>query len=188
MMKTFFFATLAIFVLLLPLFGAAQAEENSEKHSLDLTPQAPIGNMTKVISLHGTIFMTGQPSPDTLQNLPGDGFNVVINIRAADEIDFDEPAIVKKGGMTYYNIPLMKAGKIQDSAVTEIHEALMENKGKKILLHCSSGNRVAGWLGAHLAQDMGYDTEAAVASARKGGMTKDSMERILRDYLANLKE
>ncbi|MCF6195298.1 MAG: sulfur transferase domain-containing protein [Emcibacter sp.] len=175
-------------VLTVALLFSAQAEDHSKNHSLDLTPQAPIGNMTKVISLHGTIFMTGQPSPDTLKSLPNDGFNVVINIRAADEINFDEPAIVKKGGMTYYNIPLMKAGKIQDSAVTEIHEALMENKGKKILLHCSSGNRVAGWLGAHLARDMGYDTEVAVASARKGGMTKDSMERILRDYLANLKK
>ncbi len=155
-------------------------------HAMDLTKMDPIGNMEKVIRHDSWMFMTGQPDEATLATLKDHDFKLVINIRAANEIKFDEKAIVEKDGIAYYNVPLMKDGKIQDSAVTAIHEIIGKHKGEKMLFHCSSGNRVAGWYGAHMARDMGFDTETSVMLAKKAGMTKDSMEEILRAYIAEL--
>ncbi|MBL4893848.1 MAG: hypothetical protein JKY59_03105 [Emcibacter sp.] len=175
---------LCALIVISALFLPAQAEDHAKKHVIDLKTEAAIGNMSGVISLHGSIYMAGQPDPATLATLKDSGFEVVINIRHEDEVKFDEKSLVT--GLSYYNIPLLKDGKIQDAAVVDIHTALSENKGKKILLHCSSGNRVAGWLGAHLGRDRGYTTDKAVALAKQAGMTKAGMEKILRNYLDHL--
>ncbi len=164
----------------------AHAEEQPAKHVIDLKSEAAIGNMSQVISLHGAIHMTGQPDQATLAALKDSGFDVVLNIRGKGELDFDEQAIVEGKGLAYYNVPLLKDGKIQDSAVTEIHDILKQNKGKKILFHCSSGNRVASWLGAHLARDLAYTSEQAISYAKQAGMTKDGMTKILQNYINNL--
>ncbi len=183
-----FLASLSIIILIiLPAFAHEKgAHEEGKKHVIDLKKEAAIGNMSNVTSLHGTIYMTGQPDQATVGSLKEQGFQVVLNIRGADEGKFDEKAMVTGDGLAYYNVPLLKDGQIQDSAVSEIHAIIKENKGKKILFHCASANRVAGWFGAHLARDMGYETEAAISLAKEAGLTKAGMEKILRDYLANL--
>lgn len=175
---------------LVVLVAPTQAEENQNQHkhhhAIDLKKEAPIGNITNVTSLHGSIYMAGQPDEATLKDLKDLGFEVVINIRGKDELTFDEKALVEEQGLTYYNLPLLHDGKIQDSAVEEIHQAVKSNRGRKILFHCSSGNRIAGWFGAHLVRDMGFETERAVNLAKQAGMTKAGMEKILRAYLDTL--
>jgi len=162
-----------------------RAQDGTKEHIIDLKKEPAIGNMASVISLHGSIYMTGQPDEITLNSLKDLGFDVVLNIRATDEITFDERALVERHGLAYYNVPLLKDGHIQDAAVSKIHNVIKGNKGKKILFHCSSGNRVAGWLGAHLARNMGYTAEAAISYSKQAGMTKAGMEKILRDYISS---
>lgn len=184
MIRKIFLSLSVILLTALP----AQAHEAGKEHVIDLKKEAAIGNLANVISLHKTIYMAGQPDEATLNSLKGLGFDVVLNIRAADEMDFDEQAIVEGHGLAYYNIPLLKDDQIQDASVAAIHAVIKENKGKKILFHCSSGNRVASWLGAHLVRAMDYETEAAIAYSKQAGMTKEKMENILRDYIASLKK
>jgi len=134
---------------------------------------------------YGAVYFGGQPDQAAIKTLKGKGFEVVINIRGRDEVPFDEKKLVEDNGLAYYNLPLLPDGEIMDTAVTESFNAIKNNEGKKILLHCTSGNRVAGWFGAHLVRDMGYDKEAAITLARQAGMTKSGMETILREYLDN---
>jgi len=169
-------------------YTPASGHGNGKEHVIDLKKEPAIGNITDVVSLHGSIYMAGQPDEATLNDLKNMGFDVVLNIRADGEIPFDEQAIVEGHGLAYYNIPLLKDGHIQDASVTALHKAIEENKDKKILFHCGSGNRVASWLGAHLARDMNYETETAVSYAKQAGMTKAAMEKILRAYITSLKE
>jgi len=174
---------LALSLVLLTIAPASAAGPR-----LDLKAETPFGNLKNLHSLNDRVYFTGQPDPATLGRLKDQGFAVVINIRGPEEMTFDEQAVVMENGLAYHNLPLLKEGRIADAAVAAIHAALQQRRGQKILFHCSSGNRAAAWLGAHLARDMGYDVEAAVALAKQAGMTKDSTEKILRDYLASLKE
>jgi len=135
---------------------------------------------------YGNLYFSGQPAPSDFKTLEKKGFDVIINIRGPREMTFDEKAVVTKAGMTYYILPLMKDGRIINSAVTRIFVAVKANKGKKILLHCSSGNRAASWLGATLVRDLGYNRQTAITLAKKAGMTKARMEKILQNYLDSL--
>jgi len=132
---------------------------------------------------YGELYFSGQPQPSGFKKLKARGFDVVINIRGPQEMTFDEKAVAEKNGLTYYNLPLLHDGRMTDSAVTKIFDAIKQNRGKKILLHCTSGNRVASWFGATLARDMGYGREKAIALSRKAGMTNAGTEKILRAYL-----
>lgn len=168
--------------------GAASKgdKHHAGDHKIDLKQEAPLGNLTRTISLHGTIHMAGQPDEATVKSLKDKGYEVVINIRGADEVSFDEAGLVTAQGLRYHNLPLLKDGAIMGQAVDQIHHVIEENHGKKILLHCSSGNRVAGWLGAHLAKDMHMGPEKVIHTARQAGMTKAGMEKILRAYMQTL--
>lgn len=135
---------------------------------------------------YGALYFAGQPDPKALKTLKDEGFAVVINIRGPEEMDFDERAAAENNGLTYYNLPLLHDGKIMDSAVTKIFAAIKENRDKKILLHCTSGNRVASWFGATLVRDMGYTRKDAIKMSRKAGMTRYDTERSLRNYLDKL--
>ncbi len=170
--------------LVLLTFGPARAAGPE----LTLKAETPFGSLQNLNSLNDRLYFTGQPDQATLSSLKDRGFAVVVNIRAADEMTFDEQAVVTENGLAYYNLPLLKDGRIEDAAVVAIHNAIRQHRGQKILFHCSSGNRAAAWFGAHLVRDMGYEADAAVTLAKQAGMTKDSMEKILRDYLAALKQ
>jgi protein tyrosine phosphatase (PTP) superfamily phosphohydrolase (DUF442 family) len=53
----------------------------------------------------------------------------------------------------------------------------------KILMHCSSGNRVAAWYAIHLVQQKNMARDDALAIARRNGLTKDSMIARVQTYL-----
>jgi len=178
MIKKIFLSLSFLLVAILPA--------TAEQHHIQLKKEAAIGNLAHVTSVKEWLYITGQPDQQTIKSLKAHGFDMVINIRGKDEVTFDEKALVESSGLIYVNHPLLQDGKIQDSAVEKIHEIIAQNKGKKILFHCSSGNRAAAWFGAHLVRDMGYDTEKAIDLAKQAGMTKDSMAVILRDYIRTL--
>lgn len=134
---------------------------------------------------YGDLYFSGQPAPSVFKSLKAGGFAVVINIRGPKEMTFDEKAVAENNGLTYYNLPLLNDGRISDSAVTRIFAAVKDNKGKKILLHCTSGNRVASWFGATLVRDLGYNRKTAITMSRKAGMTRSGTEKTLRVYLEN---
>lgn len=145
-----------------------------------------IGSLTGVASVNDWLYMAGQPDQATIKGLSSSGFEVVINIRGHNEGTFDEKALVEENGMSYYQLPLLKNGAMQEQAVVDILAVVMANRDKKILFHCSSGNRIAAWFAAHLIRDHDYETEAAITLAKQAGLTKAGMERILRDYLAKI--
>lgn len=189
-------ALTVIFMSGLSLPAQAHEEDHKEDHkknhkkdqAIEIKDVGTIGNMAHVTSVHDRIFMAGQPDQETLKSLKDKGFDIVLNIRGTDEVKFDEKGLVEQNGLEYFNIPLLKDGKIQDDAVTKIHDVIKNSKGKKILFHCSSGNRVASWLGAHLVRDMKYDKDSAITLAKQAGMTHAGMETVLNNYLAQLSE
>lgn len=127
----------------------------------------------------------GQPSPTDFAGLKEKGFDVIINIRGQDEMKFDEKAAVLKNNMAYFNVPVMGGGGIQSPAVATIDQILKNHKGKKILVHCASGNRVGAWFGASLARS-GTNIETAIIEAKKAGMRSAKLEEYLRQYHASL--
>jgi len=181
-----------IFLMCFILGSYSLQAEESHPHThhdqtIHIEKLSPLGNL-EVISRFHNIHMSGQPDIKTLASLKKQNFSTVINIRGPEEMEFDEKSLVEKNGLTYHIIPLLdKDGEIQDSAVTEILKKVKSIKDGKILLHCSSSNRVATWLASHFYRDHKMPLDEVIAYAKQAGMSKKSSEDMLRRYLKTLK-
>ena len=100
------------------------------------------------------------------------GVELVINLQPDDELSFDEAAAVKRAGMYYEQLPISGAADLKQLKVLAFDNILRQYHGKKVALHCGSGNRVgavtalrAGWL-------RGRKMDTAMARGRSHGLSK----------------
>jgi len=120
----------------------------------------------------GQVVIGSQPSQSTLEYLASQGYTTVVSTRGAGEIDWDEQAAVEALGMRYVSIPMgAPLTGITDEQVAAMAE-VMENGDGPMLLHCGSGNRVAGLWGVWLAEHEDVDSAEALRLAELAGMTR----------------
>lgn len=120
----------------------------------------------------GDIVFSSQPSPATLQYFKDQGFTTVVSTRGLAELEWDERALVESLGMRFVQIPMENPVLgITDAQVAALDSVLAAQEGPT-LLHCSSGNRVAGLWGTWLAERQGVDPAAALRLAELAGMTR----------------
>jgi protein tyrosine phosphatase (PTP) superfamily phosphohydrolase (DUF442 family) len=119
----------------------------------------------------GDIVFGAQPSPAALQYLRDQGVTTVVSTRGLMELDWDERALVESLGMRFVQIPMGNpVTGITDAQVAALDSVL--SAPGSVLLHCSSGNRVAGLWGAWLAERQGMEPVNALRLAELAGMTR----------------
>lgn len=81
------------------------------------------------------------------------GVELVINLQANEELEFDEAAVVEQANMAYEHLPINSANDLKQLNVLAFDNILRRHHGKKTVIHCGSGSRVgavvalrAGWL------------------------------------------
>jgi uncharacterized protein (TIGR01244 family) len=134
----------------------------------------------------GRLRFSAQPDRVALAHAKAAGVEVVINLRPDAEmepLDFDERAAVEDLGMTYVHVPVPGDAPFPPEALDALDRAVAENEGREIWLHCSTGNRAAGWLATHLVRREGMEVDDALAVARRAGITKPEIEERVRAAL-----
>jgi protein tyrosine phosphatase (PTP) superfamily phosphohydrolase (DUF442 family) len=132
----------------------------------------------------GNIYFSGQVDSDALHMARLQGITTVVNMRSSSEIDWDEKSAAENLGLEYLNIPIAKDSNTFDpETIARLENVLRERPNMKILMHCSSGNRVAAWYAIHLVQQKNMARDDALAIARRNGLTKDSMIARVQTYL-----
>jgi uncharacterized protein (TIGR01244 family) len=175
-------------IRILPLLALvallACAERESETVVADPTP-CTIEGMRNCAEV-GNLVIGSQPSQEVLEFFATQGYNTVISTRAPDEIDWDEAAAVEALGMRFVNIPMPgPVEAISDEQVAAFAEVMQDGEGR-MLLHCGSGNRVAGLWGVWLAEHKDIDPTEALRLADLGGMT--SVRPVVEQRLGTLSE
>ncbi len=98
---------------------------------------------------------------------------------------FVERKSVKALGLNYYNVPFKKDTKLTDEYMNKLTATVVKHRKEgKVLVHCSSGDRVGIWLGGHFYKDHGFDKKASVEVAKKLGLKKVSAKKLLDLYLS----
>ena len=116
------------------------------------------------------LLTAGQPAPVNFEGLRTQGVKTVIDIRDPMEPrPFDEPALVRKLGMTYLNVSV-RQGALDDAVMDSVLAAIRQHDEQPLLLHCASANRVGGVLIPYFIMDKGMSEEDAVAAAMKVGL------------------
>lgn len=173
-----YFVLFALAILALAPAGGAQ--EHAEAAGVE-------GPMTwgaaENVTHYQNLYFTGQPDAAALEAAKRAGVSLVINLRAPDEMNWDEAAAVRNLGMRYENVPL--GGKAFDAqAIARIDELVTKAGDEKVLVHCSSSNRAGGWFATHLVSQDKKSLEDALAMGRKAGITKGFVEDAVKAHLA----
>jgi protein tyrosine phosphatase (PTP) superfamily phosphohydrolase (DUF442 family) len=125
----------------------------------------------------------GQPTEQQLRSFKAAGGELVLDNRDPMEPrGFDEPAVVRAAGLEYVSLPIVH-GAVTTDTMKKMHEALKRLAGRKVLLHCSSGNRTSAALIPYLMIDSNMEEEDAVEIAMKGGLRSAELMEVAIDYV-----
>ncbi len=111
----------------------------------------------------------GQPSGDQLQAARDAGYRTIVNLRPDAELGgWDEAQAVQNLGMRYVHIPIASGADLSEEAARKLAAAIEETP---VMVHCGSGNRVGALFAVKARLIDGEDTETAVATGKRAGLT-----------------
>jgi len=129
----------------------------------------------------------GQPTAEHLAALKRAGCDVVLDIREPMEPrPYRTPDAVRAAGLEYVNIPFGQ-GDIKDATFEAALRTVRQLGGRKrVLVHCSSGNRVGAALIPYLMLDQGFEEEDAINEAlrigtRSAALLEQALEYVRRN-------
>lgn len=100
------------------------------------------------------------------------GVELVVNLQPDDELSFDESAAVERAGMHYEHLPISGAADLKQLKILAFDNILRQHHGKKIAVHCGSGNRVGAAIALRAGWLRGRKMDTAMERGRSHGLTK----------------
>lgn len=98
------------------------------------------------------------------------GVELVINLQPDDELSFDESDAVKRAGMYYEQLPISGAKDLKQLNILAFDNILRQYHGKKVALHCGSGNRAGAAIALRAGWLRGRKMETAMERGRSHGL------------------
>ncbi|HDY83602.1 MAG TPA: hypothetical protein ENH48_11695 [Halieaceae bacterium] len=161
---------LAFGLLLLPFGSVATGAETQN--------EAPIFNLRQVSP---AVALAGRLNNSALATIEAENYAAVIDLRTPPEGVAAEQQMFKGTGIEYINIPV--GGELPEAATIRTFNDTMDRlEGKKILIHCQSGNRVGMMWGVYLTSKGAPLDE--VLEVVKYSATKEPMLAAIRQYAA----
>lgn len=146
------------------------------------SPYQAVRGLPNVCQLLPTVVTGGQPSAAQLAAFKAAGGQVVLDLRDPMEPrPLDEPAVTMSLGLEYTNVP-MDEGSLSDETLDRILDVLHQARGREVLVHCASGNRVGGAILPYLINEEGLDEEDAVGQAMRVGLRSAELMEWGLDY------
>lgn len=158
--------------------AAAAPEDDSDVGAASLRNELiPVGGHR----VDDRVAFAAQPSEQELRALAEAGVRVLDLRRPEEERGFDQPALAAEIGLDYRNVPV-DGPALGDPDVHAAFKEALEADGE-LVVHCASGNRVAGLYYAYLVTEQGMDRDEARARAKELGMTSAGVENGTDAYL-----
>ena len=181
----------ALFLMLMGLVACQESNQESNQAAIQVVPEANLveGEPFSVPDLlngvqNGPLLFGGQPTVDELQALATRGYKTVLSVRSPSEQVEDQKGKVEAMGMTFTRISMDKpVEKITDEQVN-LFSTFMEQAERPILMHCGSGNRIAGLWAVWLVEHQRMDKAKALTLAEQVGMT--DIRPVVERRLANV--
>lgn len=100
------------------------------------------------------------------------GVELIINLQPDDELSFDESAAVERAGMFYEQLPISGVADLKQLKILAFDNILRQHHGKKIAMHCGSGNRAGAAIALRAGWLRGRKMDTAMERGRSHGLTK----------------
>ncbi len=167
---------------LLCLIGACSGPQRDdvEDSAEGFLAPAALGEMERVLAFD-RFLLGGQPTESDLRLAAESGVRTVVTLRPRDEDTFDEAALVESLGMRFLRIPCT-AATLGESEAARLDETLDERGAGRILVHCSSGNRVGAlWALRRVRRDR-IPLEDAIREGKEIGLKAPALEAFVREH------
>ena len=114
----------------------------------------------------------GALNDEKVAALAAAGVELVINLQPDDELSFDERAAVERAGMYYEQLPISGVEDLKQLKILAFDNILRQHHGKKIAMHCGSGNRAGAVMALRAGWLRGRKMDTAMERGRSHGLTK----------------
>lgn len=113
---------------------------------------------------------------DKIAALAQAGVELVINLQTDDELNFDEAAAVTQAGMYYQQLPINGADDLKQLKILAFDNILRQYHGKKVAMHCGTGNRAGAAMALRTGWLRGRKMETSMERGRSHGLTSLEQE------------
>ena len=161
-----------------------KSNQDVTNNTIDVVKQTPTNNIVDIdngVDLATVLSPYFRPEEQTIvcgaldeekvAALATAGVDVVINFQPDNEISFDEAATVTGAGMAYEQLPISGADDLKQVKMLAFDSLLRQYYGKKIALHCKSGNRAGAAIALRAGWLRGRKIETAMERGRSHGLT-----------------
>jgi tyrosine-protein phosphatase SIW14 len=130
------------------------------------------------------LYRGGQPRKDNIQKLAGLGVKTIINLRDDDENARTEAKEAKTAGLNYFNIPLGRFGRPNDTQIDRVLSLIDAKENGIVFIHCQKGQDRTGMIIAlyRISRD-GWTDHAAIQEAKRFGMGFWQVQ--MKDYISD---
>ncbi len=113
----------------------------------------------------------GALNQEKITALAKSGVELIINLQPEVELDFDEATAVSLAGMAYEQLPISGADDLKQLNILAFDNILRQYHGKKVAMHCKTGNRVGAAIALRAGWLRGRKMETAMERGRSHGLT-----------------
>lgn len=136
--------------------------------------------------INDNITVGPQPTANEIENLPGEGFKSVVNVRTTGEDEQPltpdaEGDAVKSAGLEYLHVPV-SMNSIDPSVVDQFRN-YFDDLSKPAFVHCKSGKRAGALVMMHLSCEEGLSGQQTLDKADALGFECDPPE--LKEFVVN---
>ena len=165
----------ALFLVALPAPAQQQDRSGEENRSKDLPNFARINDR---------LYRGGQPRKDSIRKLAALGVKTIINLRDDDENAQAESTEANAAGLDYFNIPLKRFGRPNDSQIERVLSLIDSKEHGVVFIHCHKGGDRTGMIIAlyRISHD-GWTDHEAIQEAKRFGMGFWQVQ--MKDYISD---
>ncbi|RCJ24491.1 phosphatase [Nostoc sp. ATCC 43529] len=140
--------------------------------------------MSDIKKVSDEYFAGGQPTPETLKQLAGEGYKSVVNLRSLDEAGAlaDEQQQAQAVGLEYVNVPL-KPSQANDNLTAKVLSELQQLP-TPVYFHCGAGGRASALALIAFATQHHLNREQVLAKAKELDINPEQAH--LKQFLENL--
>ncbi len=140
---------------------------------------------TRNVHACGSTLLCGQPTREDLATAQQRGIQVVITLRTADELDWNEQAAVEQLGLEFVGIPFQGPETLTDDVFEQARRTLRDANmmNKPVMLHCASANRVGAIWMVYRVLDERISIEQAAKEAKQVGLRTNALGDLARAYI-----
>lgn len=150
---------------------------------LDIEENLNQGEFSHLIRVDNIYVGSKVLSKDQVELVKRLGVESAVDLKARGETEFEDQKEFEALGINYVHLPVTDLEKVDFELVKKLGECI-QDRSKKVLVYCASGNRVGALLALHSYFVCGHPVERSFEFGVKVGLSREGSQKTVKDRLS----